>query len=665
MQAIIRQSGGGWSRTLAWICLAAGIVATPVNAQTTPPPADATAATERITVADDTAVAAPEAPAQMASKPSKPNPLARLPVIGRFFGDPDVTDGLDGGKVSPRYALRIEAPDPIARLIRQHTLLGRWRQRADYDPSQLPLFIARAEREVRDLLASEGYFSPQVAVSTLDDGALVQVLTGPRTVVDRVQLDLEGEIATPQREALRQSIERSWQLPAGEPFRSQDWEQAKRALLDALRDRGYLRARLLESEAEVNQELARASLELVVDSGSAVQFGPLVIEGLNRYPPEIIEGLKPFRTGDPYDTRQIADLQTRLNGAGWFTTVNVRPDVRALSDAADLQEVPIKVEVIERPSKRWTLGAGYDADYGPSLLAGWESRNVAGLGIQTFNGIELDQRRQFGFSTWESPQDLQGYRWQGGLRLEHRNIENDIVDAASLFAARLRREGKIETGLSLQYQYERQNVVFSSDNEAFYRNRALVLGWSWTRRDLDSPLMPTRGTITTVQISGASNALGSERSFVRGYVLGYGIYPLSRAESGEFGRLVLRGELGAVYADSREGIPSANLFRTGGSKSVRGYVSQSLGVSLGEAVVAGRYLAVASAEYQHLIGRDWAIAGFVDAGNASDSIDTFKLARGAGIGVRWRTPVGPLNIDVARGFDPGQWRMYFSIGVVF
>lgn len=623
-------------------------------------PTQATEAAESADQAEE-----PSDRSETALPAAKPHPLSRLPVIGRFFGDPDVTDGRDGGKVSARYALRIEAPDPIARLIRQHTLLGRWRQRADYDPSQLPLFIARAEGEVRALLASEGYFSPQVSVSAIDNGALVQVLSGPRTLVGTVQLDLEGEIATPQREVLRQSIQRSWRLPAGEPFRSEDWEQAKRALLDALRDRGFLRARLLDSEAEVNQESARASLEVVVDSGAAVQFGPLVIEGLGRYPPEVVEGLRAFRPGDPYDMRQIADLQTRLNGAGWFTTVNVRPDVRALAEDPNRSDVPVRVEVIERPAKRWTVGAGYDADYGPSVLAGWENRNIAGRGIQTFNGIELDQRRQLGFSTWETPQDLQGYRWQAGLRLEHQNVQNDLVDAGSLFLARLQRAGKIETGWSLQYQYERQNVVFAPDNEAFYRNRALVLGWSWTRRDLDSPLMPTRGTITTFQVSGAADALGSERSFVRAYVLGYGIFPLTRAQAGEFGRLVLRGELGAVYADSREGIPSANLFRTGGSKSVRGYTTQSLGVSLGEAVVAGRYLAVASAEYQHLITRDWAVAGFVDVGNASDSIDSFKLARGAGVGVRWRTPVGPLNIDLGRGFDPGQWRLYFSIGVVF
>jgi len=596
---------------------------------------------------------------------SRPNPLSRLPVIGRFFGDPDITDGRDGGKVSPRYGLRIDAPEPLARLIREHTLLGRWRQRADYDPSQLPLFIARAEAEVRELLAAEGYFMPQVTVSAVQGGARVQVVPGTQTRVDVVRLHFLGEVAGEERRALREAVERHWLLPRGEPFRSEAWEQAKRALLDDLRDRGFLRARFIDTEAEVNQEQALATLDLMVDSGSAVRFGALSIDGLQRYPASVVEGLKGFREGEPYDMRLIAELQTRLNGAGWFTTVNVRPDVRALAESPDLDTVPIKVEVIERPAKRWTVGVGYDADHGPSLLAGWEHRNVGGLGIQTFNGIELDPKRQVAFSTWETPQNLHGYRWQTGVRVEHHDIQNDLVDAGSVYLARLHRSGKVETGLSLQYQDERQNVVFGPGSEAFYHNRALVLGLSWTRRDFDSPLMPTRGTLLALQLSGASESLGSVRSFVRTYGMAYGIYPLTRPMGGDYARIVLRGELGYVHADSSEGIPTANLFRTGGSRSVRGYTSQSLGVPLGEAVVGGRYLAVVSAEYQHLLTRDWAAAAFVDAGNAADSIDSFRFARGAGVGMRWRTPVGPLNIDLARGFDPGQWRVYFSIGVVF
>ncbi len=597
---------------------------------------------------------------------SRPNPLARLPFVGRFFGDPTVTDGRDGGKVAPRYRLEVDAPSAIEALIREHTLLGRWRQRADYDESQLPLFIDRAPAEVTALARAEGFFSPQVSACPIDGGARVTVKAGPQTRVRSVDIEFDGEIDESRHEGLRAELTRNWLMPPGDAFRSQDWDRAKRALLDSVRDRGFLRARIADSEAEVSTESQGAALRVQIDSGVPLRFGELQIQGLSRYPPELIQGLRSFKTGDPYDLKGLTELQTRLNGAGWFNTVSVRPDTRALSADPDLQEVPIRIDVIERQSKRLLLGGGWNADYGPSLLAGWEHRNVAGLGIQTFNGIEVDPSRQYAFSTWDWPQNLQGYRWQAGVRFEHRDIENDLVDAGSVFVARLRRRGNIETGWSMQYQDERQNIVYSPGVEDFYRNRALVLGWSWTKRDLDSPLAPTRGTITSLQLSGASDSVGSETSFFRAYALAYRIIPLSMGEGADFGRIVLRGELGHVWSDTRLGIPSANLFRTGGARSVRGYSSQSLGVSLGEATVGGRFLATGSIEYQHVVfDRDWAVAVFADAGNASDSISDFNAVAGAGVGLRWRTPVGPLSIDVARGFDPGQWRLYVSIGVVF
>jgi translocation and assembly module TamA len=118
-------------------------------------------------------------------------------------------------------------------------------------------------------------------------------------------------------------------------------------------------------------------------------------------------------------------------------------------------------------------------------------------------------------------------------------------------------------------------------------------------------------------------------------------------------------------ASQREGIPSANLFRTGGARSIRGYASQGLGVPLGEAVVGGRALFATSVEYQHLLGRDVALAAFWDYGNAADTWKDLNPVSGVGVGVRWRTPVGPLNLDVAYGEAVREWRLHFSIGVVY
>ena len=604
-----------------------------------------------------------------ATAKARSNPLAKLPLIGRFFRGPDDEDdapaGRGGATVAPHYGLEVSAPEPIARQIRTFTLLGRWRRRADFDPSQLPLFVRRADAEVRELLAAEGYFAPEVTVTQRDDTVRIEVVVGPRTTVSLADVALDGEIAAPPNEALRERIRRDWLMPEGAFFRSADWEKAKREMLGTLRDGGFLRARIVDSEALVDLEKTAASLRLTVDSGARLSFGDVEVGGLQRYPEAVVQGLRPFGRGDPYDAVEVTRFQTRLNGAGWFSTVNVRPDAQALERDPALQEVPIRVDVVERQAKRWSLGGGYDTDRGFNVLAGWEHLNVWGLGIQTFNGVELDLERQLLFSTWDTPQDNAGLRWQFGIRAEHRDIQNDLVDAASIFASRNRRRGDIETAASLQYQFERQNIVFAPGEEQVYDNRAAVLGWSWTQRKLDSPIFPTQGYIVSVQVSGASAALGSVRSFTRAYGFGYALVPLKWGGGEEFGRLALRGELGGVAAGGREGIPSANLFRTGGSRSVRGYSSQSLGVPVGQATVGGRVLGVASVEYQHILNRDVALAVFYDRGNAADTWADLKTVGGYGVGVRWRTPVGPLNVDVARADALGEWRLHFSIGVIF
>ena len=64
-----------------------------------------------------------------------------------------------------------------------------------------------------------------------------------------------------------------------------------------------------------------------------------------------------------------------------------------------------------------------------------------------------------------------------------------------MFASHNRRRGDIETAVSLQYQFETQSVVFDPDVRQTYDNRAMVLGYSWTQRRLDSPIFPTKGSV--------------------------------------------------------------------------------------------------------------------------------------------------------------------------
>ena len=134
---------------------------------------------------------------------------------------------------------------------------------------------------------------------------------------------------------------------------------------------------------------------------------------------------------------------------------------------------------------------------------------------------------------------------------------------------------------------------------------------------------------------------------------------------GKDNELNLRAEGGAVLAGSRDGIPSKLLFRTGGSTTVRGYDFESLGVPEGDAIVPGRYYAVASVDAIHWIDAFWGLGVFIDAGNAVDSLSDAHLALGYGVGARVRTPLGPFRLDVAYGQDVHQVRVQFSVGLTF
>jgi translocation and assembly module TamA len=594
----------------------------------------------------------------------------RQPGIAGFFSrllgrTPAERAGDPADGRNPRYALEVDAPEPIERLVRQYTLLGRWRFREDFDPSQLPLFVRRARGEIEELLAAEGFFEPEVSVTQIKNGARVTIAAGPRTTVNLADVRLTGPIASAGAERLRERVRQAWQLPEGSFFRSNEWERAKRSLLEAAQNEGFLRADIVSSEALVNLELTAVSLRLVLDSGPRLAFGDIAISGLQRYPEQVIRGLRTFQRGDPFRQGDIAEFQTRLNGSGYFTTVSIRPDMQALADDPALQAVPVRVDVVEAQAKRLTLGGGYDTDRGFSLLSAWENKNLLDRGLQLLSGIELDLQRQLVYSTLNTPYDADGWRWQLGARALHQDVRNDIVDAGSVFLSRAKLRDDTEHSISTQLQFERQNIVVSPLVAIDQSSQAAVLGYSWTRRRLDSPLFPTSGYLLAAQVSGAHEDVLSTRSFIRTYASGLRIFTLGEDTILPGSRLVVRGEAGMVFAGGRDGIPSQNLFRTGGTRSIRGYPSQSLGARIGDATVGARYLLVGSVEYQHPIRETMHLAAFYDRGNAMDSRSEFATVAGYGIGLRWRTPVGPLNADVAYGEADRRWRFHLSLGVVF
>jgi len=166
--------------------------------------------------------------------------------------------------------------------------------------------------------------------------------------------------------------------------------------------------------------------------------------------------------------------------------------------------------------------------------------------------------------------------------------------------------------------------------------------------------------VLTLQGGGAAAALLSDTNFIRLYARHTQYFP-----AGPHGRLILRGEVGSVLADTRDGIPTDFLFRAGGDNSVRGYAYQSLGHALAGGVESVRYLATGSAKYNYFFNSDWGMALFVDGGDAADVPGRLSPVFGYGFGARYRSPVGPVNLDLAYGEATRQFRLHFSLVVSF
>lgn len=566
------------------------------------------------------------------------------------------------------YRIQIDAPDELFDALRTQTLLGRWRTDPEFEPGQMPLFVERAREEAEAIARAAGFFSAQARVTRTEgaDGlpeVRIEVDAGARTTVAAMQLSIEGDAADAPVADL---LEATWPLPEGSFFRVGEWEIGKRQLLEQLQQRGYLRARIADSRAEVDPETTAATLRVRVDSGPRLGFGELEVRGLQRYPRAVVEDVRPWREGDPYAFERLLRFQDRLRADGYFSGVSVLPDLAAVEQDPERLTVPVVADLRERPAQRVTTGVGYSTDQGPRALLGYEHRNVAGRGWVVESGALIEQVRRRVFVDGRTPWDASGHRWQSGVRSERFEVSRELTDKNTLYFGRGGRRDDIEYFLSLQYQTERRTVDVGRGLQAETgRSQALTLGYAWALRRLDSVLDPRDGYTISAQLSGAAKGLGSDTSFVRAYGRAMRFWPMPEGSVLAGGALVGLLEAGMVASRGRDGIPSENLFRAGGAQSIRGYRYLSLGVPQGEAVVGGRVLALASLEYQHPLGGNWYGAAFIDAGNAADRWQDWKPVHGTGVGLRWRSPIGPINLDAAYGDRERSWRLHFSVGYSF
>ena len=535
--------------------------------------------------------------------------------------------------------LAVEAPDEIAERL------------SPYLPDEASGI--ELQKLSREILSTEGYFSPVVSFVQKEDELQLKIDPGTRTMITQVNITVDGKIEP----KIRAEMIASWALPVGQPFRQADWDRAKQQLLRELLANDFAGAKLLDSEAEIDPPQASASLTAHYAAGPRYRIGALRIEGLERYDPELIARYnRMIAPGDPYREDALNALQSTLQATPYFSSVNVQLDQDALAGDDERVDVPLVIRVRERPGHRLSFGAGVSSNTGARVEFNYQTPNLFNQAWSMDAGIRLEQKKQLAYSDIFFPPDEKNRRHSVGAMTENTYIQGLRSDRSAIGAQSVQQRGSIEQRLALQWQQE----YLEPDGAESSSSRALVPNVMWTWRKVDNVLDPHQGIVLQAQIGGGAKAVLSDQNFIRLYSRYQQFFPLGRRDT-----LILRAELGYTFANSRDGIPQDYLFRTGGSSSVRGYPYKSLGVADGNATVGGRYLGVFSTEITHWLDDDWGIAAFVDAGDAVDALQDLKPAVGYGLGARWRSPAGPLGVDLAYGQRINEFNLHFSLAIPF
>jgi translocation and assembly module TamA len=642
-----------------------------------------------------------QAPAASAPDGSTPTAADRAETVESNRG---ARNGASRPPPEPRFAIELNAPEDLREFLLRHLELQRFRTLLDLDAPELNRLLAQAPDNLRDLLGTQGYFSPEIEVA-LEPTApplaadsdptpatenrpflgtvMLRVTPGTLTRIASAKVYFRGDIAAaPDAAAQRADIERSAALNEGSPFTQSAWNIAKSQALRALTEQRYPSGRIHNSLADINPADHSARVYIELDSGALVQIGAVRINGIERYDPMVVErlvrlaGLTP---GSDYKFNNLQAAQQRIADTGYFDSVFV-----TVEPQSDGSPAPVVVQVREGKQQKLVFGIGGSTNSGGRLSVEHTHLRVPGIGWRAVSAVRLERDDSLLSTRWSSPVDAKGWRWIASAQAQR---QIDGFDTTTSQRMRLgQSQESAERDRSFFLQYDRARVTNSVLNPLAPVSTASALSanYGWTRRRFDSTPFPNSGYGLGLEL-GVGTTLGQARQpFVRSMARWLGYWPLdgergspsARAAMPDttrssLGRLALRLQGGAVWAKKDAPIPETQLFVTGGDTTVRGYGLRDIGIPQADGGVSpGRYLAVGSFEWQRPIVRGglrtpWETVVFVDAGAVANQPGNLRARVGVGAGVRYNSPVGPLQADLAYGVTPKSLRLHLTVGFTF
>lgn len=529
-------------------------------------------------------------------------------------------------------------------------------QEGKVDRLWLERFGRQADEKIMTAMAPYGYYNARVTTMIEETGfgayrLRVSVIPGEPVRVTEVTLALHGPGA--DEEPLK-SEAAAFPLKKGGVLLQQRYEEAKGKLLFRAQELGYIDADFAVHEIRIAKTAAAADIQLEMETGHRYFFNGARIEGASDYPEEFVRRYLAFKPGEAFSYARLGETQLNFTNSERFREVNVTPEK---AEARDFH-VPVLVQLKPSPSKSLRQGIGYGTDTGGRFNVRYRDLNMLHRGHEFYSNLYVSEHLQ-GMATGYILPDAVDIRSSTVLQL---NLQQE--DASSytsrLIALELdknRSLGKKELGTAYVRLQREEYTVGAQDSSA----RLILPGLRLSGDHYDNPTRPDRGFRYTLDLRGTNRWLGSDTELLQLISAGSLLLPLPWRLS-----LQTRARAGiTLLSDPLSDLPPSLRFFAGGDQSVRGYAYQSLGpLDATGQVAGGKHLLAGSVELTRALFSDWGVSAFYDAGNAFDSFTGIRLFQGAGLGLHYYTPVGALNLSVARqiGVDDPGFRIHFTVG---
>ncbi|HET6555452.1 MAG TPA: autotransporter assembly complex family protein [Dyella sp.] len=538
--------------------------------------------------------------------------------------------------------------DPLRLAVTSGVDVSQYANR-DVTEAQVKRLYTQALEQAKSSLEPYGYYEAQVQGQLDPVGndwrVTLHVTPGPPVTVTAVNLKLDKEAASiPSIRRAQRTIENF----KGQTLNHGQYDSERDALSGALTANGFLDARLVTHRVDVNRGERTAVINLEWQAGPRYRFGEVHFEG-SQFKPGFLDRYVPFKSGEYFEQDKLLQLQQALNGADYFAVVNVLPDIDDKKNGV----VDVKVELA--PAKRtiYTGGPFIGTDTGVGVRAAMERRWVNGSGHKWKNELVLAQNLKTLSTLYSVPlpgPNQRSFNYGATYRdsdtdTSHSKTLEIVANETRLWHGWVRTvglhalDGTFTVGQKNGEPDDAPGIEHGRSN-LFYPEVSL------SRKSGDNPIFVRSGWSLTFAARSTIGGLLSDASFSQ--VTADGKWITSFAGRN---RLILRATAGATWTDNFSDLPPQLRFFAGGDRSVRGYSYQSIGPKNAYGrVIGGKNLLVGSTEVEHYFNRNWGMAAFVDAGNAFSGTD-YRPKVGAGLGVRWLSPVGMIRVDLGMPVD--------------